>query len=105
LDFPKDIKIYPFFSIIHFEAVENNFYNQFNPSPAFIIIDEKQTHLVDRILKKKIVGNGIILRENGTTKSDNKNTGPKIIFSKKRSNYEMTFRKSLKFLNITGKKY
>jgi hypothetical protein len=52
LDFLKNIKIF-FFSIIYFEAAEDNFYNQFNPPPAFIIMDKKQTHLIDHILKKE----------------------------------------------------
>jgi hypothetical protein len=47
----------------------------------------------------------VILRENGITESDSKGTGPKMIFSKKRSSYETTFRRSLRFLNVIGKKY
>jgi hypothetical protein len=53
LDLPKNIKIHFFFSIIHLEAAENDFYDRFNPPSIFIIINKKQTYLIDRILRKK----------------------------------------------------
>jgi hypothetical protein len=53
LDFPKNIKIHFFFSIIYLETTKDNFYNRFNPPPTFIIINKKQTHLIDRIFKKE----------------------------------------------------
>jgi hypothetical protein len=46
----------------------------------------------------------MILRGNDTTESDSKNTGLKMIFGKKKNSCETTFRKSLKFLNVIGKK-
>jgi hypothetical protein len=53
LDFLKDMEMYFFFSVIYFEAVENDFYDRSNPSSAFVIIDKKQTYLIDRILRKE----------------------------------------------------
>jgi hypothetical protein len=53
LDFPKNMKIYPFFSIIHFETIEDNSYDRFNPPSTPIIIDKEQTHLIDRIFRER----------------------------------------------------
>jgi hypothetical protein len=53
LNFPKNIKIYPFFLIIYFEAAEDNFYNRFNLPPAPVIINKKKTYLIDRIFRKE----------------------------------------------------
>jgi hypothetical protein len=47
------MKMHSFFSVIHFEATENNSYDRFNPPPALIIMDRKQIYLIDRILRKE----------------------------------------------------
>jgi len=53
LDLPKDMKMHPFFSVIHLEAAEDDPYDRSNPPPAPVIMDGEQTHLVDRILRKE----------------------------------------------------
>jgi hypothetical protein len=41
LNLPKNIKIYLFFSNIHLEAAENNFYDPSNPPPTPINMNKK----------------------------------------------------------------